>query len=97
MAMEIRPVTLAAGSTVIRAARAKVGGYWFKNVGGTPITVTIFDNTTAAGTKVLTSFIVAATTGDTGLVEFPYPIQFTVGVSVLTAGGTLSTGLILAD
>ena len=97
MAMEIRPVTLAAGSTIIRAAPGKVGGYWFKNTGGGAITVTIFDNTTAAGTKVLTSFIVAATTGDTGLVQFPYPVQFTVGISVLTSGGTLTTGLILAD
>lgn len=97
MAMEIRPVTLAAGSTIIRAAPGKVGGYWFKNVGGTPITVTIFDNTTAAGTKILVVLTVAATTGDTTLIEFPFPIQFTVGISVLTSGGTLQTGFVLAD
>lgn len=98
MAAEIRPTTLVAGNTVVRAAPGKLYGYWFKNPSGTAVTVTIYDNTTATGTKILTAVPVAATTGDTGLVMFPYPIQFTVGISVNVAGaGTMTVSYVVAD
>lgn len=98
MAMEIRPTTLVAGNTVVRAAPGRLGGYWFKNPSGTAVTVTIYDNTTAAGTKILAAIPVAATTGDTGMVQFPYPIQFTVGISLAVVGaGTLTVSYVLAD
>lgn len=98
MAAEIRTTALTAGNTVVRAAPAKLYGYWFKNPSGTAMTVTIYDNTTATGTKILTAVPVPATTGDTGLVMFPYPIQFTVGLSVNVAGaGTLTVSYVVAD
>jgi hypothetical protein len=98
MAAEIRTTTLVAGNTVVRAAPAKLLGYWFKNPSGTAVTLTIYDNTTATGTKILAAIPVAATTGDTGLVMFPYPIQMTVGLSVNLAGaGTLTVSYVVAD
>lgn len=97
MAMEIRTTSLVIGNTVVRAAPGKVGGYWFKNTSGTIATVTFYDAVTAAGTKILTTVSVPATTGDTGLVVFPFPIQFTVGVSVAVAGSTLVVSLLLVD
>jgi hypothetical protein len=98
MAAEIRTTALTAGDTVVRAAPATLHGYWFKNLSGTAMTVTIYDNTTATGTKILTSVPVAATTGDTGMVMFPHPIRMTVGLSVNVAGaGTLTVSYVVAD
>lgn len=98
MAAEIRPTTLVAGNTVVRAAPAMLHGYWFKNPSGTAVTVTIYDNTTATGTKILAAIPVAATTGDTGLVMFPHPIRFGVGLSVnVTGAGTLTVSYVVAD
>lgn len=98
MAAEIRTTNLAAGTTVVRAAPAIMYGYWFKNPSGTAMTITFYDNTTATGAKILTSLVVPATTGDTGLVYFPYPIRFTVGLSVGVVGaGTLTVSYVVAD
>jgi hypothetical protein len=98
MAAEIRSTNLTVGTTVVRAAPTKLYGYWFKNPSGTAMTVTIYDNTTATGAKILYAVPVPATTGDTGMVLFPYPIQFTVGLSVGVVGaGTLTVSYVIAD
>ena len=63
--------------------------------------MTIYDNTTATGTKILNrlTFTTAGAAGsDTGLITFPQPIQFTVGISVGIAGTTPNmVGMLLVD
>jgi hypothetical protein len=94
----MRTIPVAAASTVLRAAPATLYGYYITNsAAGSAVTLTIFDNTTAAGTKILARIDVAATGGTSGLVLFPNPIQMTVGLSVTLTGGNLAYGWILAD
>lgn len=96
MAAEIRTTTLVPGNSVVRAAPGTMYGYWFQNSGGATAVITIYDNTTAAGTKILTIITLATTVG-TGLVIFPQPIRFTVGISLSVATGTLTGSMVLVD
>lgn len=101
MAAEIR-TTATSGNTVVRAAPGTVYGYRFQNTAAqTDNVVVIYDNTTAAGTKILNrlTFPTAGAAGaDTGLVLFPQPVRFTVGVSVGITGTTPNmVGMLLVD
>jgi hypothetical protein len=94
----MRTIPVAAATTVLLARPATVYGYYLTNsAAGTAVTLTVFDNTTAVGAKILARIDVAATGATTGLVLFPNPIQLTVGLSVILTGGNLSYGWILAD
>lgn len=101
MAVEIRTIATT-GNTVVRAAPGRVYGYRFQNTAAqTDNVLVIYDNTTAAGTKILNrlTFATAGAAGaDTGLVLFAQPVQFTVGVSVGITGTTPNmVGQILVD
>lgn len=94
----LRPITLAAGNTVVRAGSGVMYGYSFVNTAaGAAATATIYDNTTATGTKILARVDIAATGGTTGIVEFPNPVAFTTGISVAITGGNLLVAWVLVD
>lgn len=97
MAAEIRTIATS-GNTVVRAAPGTVYGYALRNTTAqTDNVVTVYDNTTATGTKILFSRTLG-NAENTGLVLFPQGIKFTVGVSVGIAGTTPNTvGQILVD
>lgn len=101
MAAEIR-TTATTGNTVVRAAPGMVYGYRFQNTAAqTDNVVVIYDNTTATGTKILNrlTFATAGAAGsDTGLILFPQPVRFSVGVSVGVTGTSPNmVGMLLVD
>lgn len=94
----LRNIPVAAATTVLLARPATLYGYHLTNsAAGSAATLTVYDNTTATGTKILARIDVGATGATTGLVLFPNPIQMTVGLSVILTGGDLRYGWILAD